>query len=229
MSEKYDSASSWLFDPKAGNALVWPLVLIFIIFIIGVFVWGFIDNNAEYDRKQEAQQALQKLQEEQTPDAQEYVKQVIEVSKIDGAKIDIETNIGRCAYNDVVGQLAKLEKNTWTTTATRQKLANAVEECKDKESNSSEPTTEPSRQITAHLVCQRYAKNYFFPYDVTFHNIAGVIYDKARGADEWVYTLEITVKSSQGGKVRYNMDCVAGHFSDDGSSAEVVMFEALPY
>lgn len=193
--------------------------------VIGAIIWSVIYNGNESAKKEEAKQSQKAMEERQEPEAKAYIDGVIEAFKSEGHTIDKETIIGRCAYDNVVKELKSIEKSNWTEADTKSKLLAEYETCRKEEDDKNKS----SRQVTAHLACRRYAENYFFPYKVKFHNIAGVIYDAARGDNEWVYTLDITVQSAQGGEVRYNMDCVTSNFSYDNSSAEVTMFEALPY
>ncbi len=207
-------------DVSTGAILRFGLVA-----MICVIAWGIISNNIESGKKREAEQSQKAMEERQEPEAKTYIDGVIEAFKSEGHTIDKETIIGRCAYDNVVKELKSVEKSSWTESDTKSKLWAEYETCKKEEDDKNKS----SRQVTAHLACRHYAENYFFPYKVKFHNIAGVIYDAARGDDEWVYTLDITVQSIQGGEIRYNMDCVTSNFSYDNSSAEVTMFEALPY
>lgn len=196
-----------------------------VFIIIGAIIWGVVNSNSESAKKKEAKQSQEAMEKQQEPEAKTYIDGVIEAFKSEGHVIDKETIIGRCAYDNVVKELKSIEKTKWTEASTKSKLLTEYDTCKKEENDKNES----SRRTTAHLACRHYAENYFFPYKVKFHNIAGVIYDAARGDDEWVYTLDITVQSAQGGEVRYNMDCVTSNFSYDNSSAEVTMFEALPY
>lgn len=207
-------------DVSTGAILRFGLVA-----MICVIVWGIISNNIESSKKREAEQSQKAMEERQESEAKTYIDGVIEAFKSEGHVIDNRTIIGRCAYDNVVNKLKSIEKSKWTESDTKSKLLAEYETCKKEEDDKNKS----SRQVTAHLACRHYAENYFFPYKVKFHNIAGVIYDAARGDNEWVYTLDITVQSAQGGEVRYNMDCVTSNFSYDNSSAEVIMFEVLPY
>lgn len=196
-----------------------------VFIVIGAIIWGVVHNSNEPSKEKGAKETQSEMEERQEPEARTYVDGVIEAFKSEGHTIDKETIVGRCAYDNVVDELKGIEKAQWTEEGTKSKLLSEYSTCRAEE----ESANESSRKVTAHLACRHYAENYFFPYEVKFHNIAGVIYDAARGDDEWVYTLDITVKSAQGGEVRYNMDCVTSNFSYDNSSATVTMFEALPY
>ena len=89
-------------------------------------------------------------------------------------------------------------------------------------SNSSSSSKYDERQTTTHLLCKQYARQYFAPYEVKFHDILGVKYDQLMGSS-WVYNLTVTV-----GGVDYDVDCKVGNFNSAGTNGEVQMFEALP-
>lgn len=82
------------------------------------------------------------------------------------------------------------------------------------------------KQIRAHILCKKYAEDYFYPSKVKFHSVAGVVTDEEQYYG-WRYDVMLDVKSAAGDKQSYIMHCIAGSFDNDYSSGKVTWFEAL--
>ncbi len=80
------------------------------------------------------------------------------------------------------------------------------------------------KQTTAHLACKHYAESKFFPYKVKFHSILGVAYDNIRSDGAWVYYVNMTIKSKDGGEVKQQMHCAVGDWNSDFSGGRVIEF-----
>ena len=99
---------------------------------------------------------------------------------------------------------------------------------------SSKPSTEDTKRTVAHLVCQNYIKQYFYPNAVKIHSILGVGMDQAYG-ESWQYGVDVTVTSAAGGEIMYKAICTVGEWQNlsagayDGASGSVIAFKVEPY
>ena len=93
------------------------------------------------------------------------------------------------------------------------------------QSTSSKPYDE--RRTTTHVLCKRYAEQYFYPLKVKLHDIAGVRHDAETSSGSWKYNLYATTTNAAGAERKYLVDCVVGNFSNSDTSGEILSFDTM--
>lgn len=84
-----------------------------------------------------------------------------------------------------------------------------------------------NRSTTTHLLCKKYAEQYFYPLKVKLHDIVGVRHDAETSDGSWKYNLYATTTNAAGAEQKFIVDCIVGNFSNNNESGEIMSFDTM--